>query len=160
MQPRQIGFFLSSVYFPPWMPPQIQRRSCSCKVCWHVPGGRYWTRYGSISSFHALTNFSTSVRGGIYHFNPRLAQSANVRVSFISKPANRWPGHAGDAHSPAAIVPQPSCAKSFVMNKGSLSEQHFLQPFSLSVLEMSFAETKARFIQTLLDQRSQKARGF
>lgn len=106
-------------------------------------------RHDSISRaapFMLQTNFSTSVRGGIYHFNPRLAQRVNVRVSFISQPGNRWSGQTGDAHSPAAIVLQPSCPKSPVMNKGSLSEQHLLQPLSASVLQMSFGRDKSAFL--------------
>lgn len=95
--------------------------------------------------FMLQTNFSTSVRGGIYHFNPRLAQRVNVRLSFTSKPVNRWSGQTGEAHSPAAIVLQLSCPKSLVVNKGSLSEQHLPLHFSFSVLQMSFVETKALF---------------
>lgn len=69
-----------------------------------------------------------------------------MRVSFISQPGNRWSGQTGDAHSPAAIVLQPSCPKSPVMNKGSLSEQHLLQPLSSSVLQMSFGRDKSAFL--------------
>lgn len=36
------------------------------------------------SPFMLWRNFSASVKGGIYHFNPHLAGRINTRVSYIS----------------------------------------------------------------------------
>lgn len=38
------------------------------------------------SPFMLWRNFSASVKGSIYHFNPHLAGRINVRVSYISPP--------------------------------------------------------------------------
>lgn len=120
-QPRQIGFF-SFQYLPP--PPfhasldVVGLYLCSRKVCWHVLGEDLLECVMTAIAVLLLSwfgpNFSTSVRGGIYHFNPRLAQRVNVRVSFIS-PSQGTGGLAKqETHTPAAIVLQFSCPKSLV----------------------------------------------
>lgn len=89
MQPRQIGFFLSRVYFPRWWFLRYSGEHAAVKradMCWEDLPRCVTT---ALAPFMLWRNFSTSVTGGIYHFNPRLAQRVNVRVSFISRPCSR-----------------------------------------------------------------------
>lgn len=64
MQPRQIGFFLRRVYFPPWWFLRYKRRTRGGEARWHVLGGPSSTRYNGMSSFHALEKLFNICHGG------------------------------------------------------------------------------------------------